>query len=63
MFETQLINGAFFLKTKFFSPNTLSFAVLVAFALAVLLFGVSKSSAVNAFLLKVIFPVTTIYAS
>ena len=47
--EVQLINGALFLKTNFFSPNALSFAVLVAFTLASVLLGASKSSAVNIF--------------
>ena len=50
IFEIQLINGALFLKTNFFSPNALLFAVLVAFALATVLFGSSKSLAVNVFL-------------
>ena len=49
IFETQLINGAMFLKTNFFSPNSLLFSVLVAAALAALLLGASKSSAVNVF--------------
>ena len=49
IFETQLINGALFLKTNFFSPNSLSFAVLVAVALAAVLLGASISSAVNIF--------------
>ena len=49
MFEIQLINGALFLKTKFFSPKELSFALLVAVALAAVLLGVSMSSAVNVF--------------
>ena len=62
VFETQLINGALFLKTSFFSPNKLSFAVLVAVTLAAVLFGSSKS-AVTVFLLTKIFPFTTIYAS
>ena len=38
IFEMQLINGAF-LKTNFFSPNALSFAVLVAVALFTVLSG------------------------
>ena len=59
----QLINGSLFLKTNFFSSNSLLFALLVAFALAAVLLGASKSSAVNVFLLRVIFPFTTIYAS
>ena len=59
----QLINGALFLKTNFFSPNALSFAVLVAFALASVLLGASKSSAINILLATVIVPFTTIYAS
>ena len=63
IFETQLINGALFLKTNFFSPNALSFALLVAFALSCVLFGVSKSLVVNVFLVTVIFPLTAIYAS
>ena len=63
MFEIQLINSALFLKTNFFSPNALSFAVLVAVALAAVLFGASISSAVNVYFVTVIFPLTTIYAS
>ena len=42
IFEIQFINGASFLKTNLFSPNTLLFAVLVAFALATVLFVASK---------------------
>ena len=63
IFETQLINGALFLKTNFFSPNALLFALLVAVTLAAVLLGASMSSAVNVFLVTVIFPLTTIYAS
>ena len=59
----QLINGALFLKTNFFSPNALSSAVLVAVALACVLLGASISSVVNIFLVTVIFPLTTTYAS
>ena len=59
----QLINGALFLKTFFFLPNGLWFAILVAVALAAVLLGASKSLAVNSFLVSVIFPFTTIYAS
>ena len=44
-------------------PNALLFALLVAVALAAVLLGASKSSAVNVFLLTVIIPFTTIYAS
>ena len=58
-----MINGSLFLKTNFFSPNALSFALLVAVTLAAELLGASISSAVNVFLVIVIFPVTTIYAS
>ena len=43
--------------------QVLLFALLVAFALSAVLLGASKSSAVNLFLLTVIFPVTKIYAS
>ena len=46
MFEMQLINGLLFLKTNFFSPKVLPFAVLVVVALAAVLLGASKSSAV-----------------
>ena len=49
MLEMKLINGALFLKTNFFPPNALSFAVLVAVALAAAVFGSQKSSAVNVF--------------
>ena len=59
----QLINGALFLKINFFSPNILSFAVLVAVTLAAVLLGASKLSAVNAFLITVIFPFTATYPS
>ena len=45
----QLINSALFIKTNFFSPIALLFAVLVAVALATVLLGASKSSAVNVF--------------
>ena len=45
----QLINSALFLKTNFVSPNALSFAVLVVVAVAAVLFGASKSLAVNFF--------------
>ena len=58
-----MINGALFLKSDFVSPNALSFTVLVAVALADVLFGASKSLAVNAFLVTVIVPFATIYAS
>ena len=63
IFEIQLINGALFLKTNFFSPNASLYAVLVAVALAAARLGSSISSAVNVFLLTIIFPFTTIYAS
>ena len=63
IFVIPLINGALFLKTNFFSRNTLLFAVLVAVALAAVLLGASKSSAVNVFLSIVISPFTTMYAS
>ena len=49
IFDIQLINGALFLKTNFFLPIALLFAVLVAFALAAVLLGASKSLAVNVF--------------
>ena len=49
IFETQLINGALFLKTNFFSPNSLLFAVLVAATLAAVLLGASKTAAGNVF--------------
>ena len=49
VFEIQLINGALFLKTNFFSPNALLFAVLVAVMVAAVLLGASKPSAVNVF--------------
>ena len=52
IFETQLINGALFLKTHFFSPNSLSFAVLVAATLAAVLLGASKTAAGNVFFSK-----------
>ena len=58
-----MINGALFLKTKFFSPKALLFALLAAVTLASVLLGASMSSAVNVFLVAVIFPLTTIYAS
>ena len=45
----QLINGTLSLKTNCFSPNALSFAVLVAVALSAVLLGASKSAAVNVF--------------
>ena len=45
----QLINGALFLKTNFFSLKVLLFALLVAVALAAALLGSSKSLAVNVF--------------
>ena len=51
-----MINGALLLKTNFFSPNALSFAVLVAVALATVLLGASISSTVNVFVATVIFP-------
>ena len=63
IFEIQLINGALFLKTNFLSPKALLFAVLVAVTLAAVLLGVSMSSVVNVFLVTIIFPLTTIYAS
>ena len=44
-------------------PKALLFAVLVALTLAAVLLGASMSSAVNAFLVTIIFPLTTIYAS
>ena len=50
IFEIQLINGALFLKTNFFSPNALLFIVLVTLALFTVLLGASKSAAVNIFL-------------
>ena len=56
------MNGALFF-TIFFSLKALLFALLVAVALAAVLLGASKSSAVNVFLITVIFPFTTIYAS
>ena len=59
----QLINEALFLKNKFYSPNALSFAVLVTVALPAVLLGASKSLAVNIFVLIIIFPYRTIYAS
>ena len=59
----QLINGALFLKTNFFSPKALLFALLVLIALRFVLFGPSKSAAVNIFLTTIIFPFTTIYGS
>ena len=62
-YEIQLINDALFLKTNFFSPKSLLFVLLVAVALAPVLLGASKSLAVNVFLVTVIFPLTTIYAS
>ena len=49
IFVRQLIYGALFLKINFFSPNTSSFALLVAVALAAVLLGSSKSSGVNVF--------------
>ena len=63
IFKAQLINGVLCLTTNFFSPNELSFAVLVAVTLAAALFGSSISSAVDAFLLTIILPFTTICAS
>ena len=57
-----MINGALFLKTDFLSPKPLLFALLVAVALAAVLLGALMSSAVNVFLVAVIFPLTTIYA-
>ena len=59
----QLINGALFLKTDFFSPDSLLFTVLVTFALFTVLLGASKSLAVNIYLTAVISPFTTIYTS
>ena len=58
-----MVNGVLFLKTNFLSPKALLFAVLVAVTLATVLLGASISSAVNVFLVTVIFPLTTIYAS
>ena len=49
IFVIQLINCALFLKINFFSPNVSLFALLVAVALAAVLLGTSKSSAVNVF--------------
>ena len=49
IFVIQLINGALFLKINFFSTNVSLFALLVAVALAAVLLGTSKSSAVNVF--------------
>ena len=43
-------------------PNSLLFALLVLIALGFVLFGLSKSAAVNIFLTTVIFSVTKIYA-
>ena len=63
IFVIQLINGALFLKINFFSPSALLFALLVSVALAAVLLGASKSPAVNVFLLTVIFPFKTMYAS
>ena len=51
IFEIQIINGALFLKI-FFSPNVLSFAALVAFIIAAVLLGASKSLAVNVFFIN-----------
>ena len=51
IFEIQIINGALFLK-KIFSPNVLSFAALVAFIIAAVLLGASKSLAVNVFFIN-----------
>ena len=59
----QLINGALFLKSTFFHQLFLLFALLVGVALAAVLLGASKLSAVNIFLVTVILPFTTIYAS
>ena len=59
----QLINGALFLKTNFFSLNALLCAVLAAVALAAVLLDASKSAAVNNFLATIISPFTTIYGS
>ena len=70
MFDKQLINGALLLKINFFSPDSLSFAALVAVTIAAVLLGASKSLAVNAFSSTIIFQhiifqytLTTIYAS
>ena len=52
IFEIQIINGALFLKINFFSPNVLSFAALVAFIIAAVLLGASKSLAVNVFFIN-----------
>ena len=41
IFVMQLMNGALFLKTNFFSPNALLFALLVAVAIAAALLGAS----------------------
>ena len=59
----QLISGALFLKSDFFPPKEFLLALLVAVALASVLLGLLKSSAVNVFLLTVIFHFTTMYAS
>ena len=59
----QLINGALFLRTNFFSPNTLSFIVSVTVALFTVLLDASKSLTVNVFLWTIIFPFPTIYTS
>ena len=45
----QLMNGALLLKTNFFSPNALLFALLAAVAIAAVLLGSSKSLAPNFF--------------
>ena len=59
IFVIQLKNGALFLQTNFFLPNALSFATLLAVALAAGWLGASESLAVNIFLLTVIFSFTT----
>ena len=63
VFKMQPINDTLLLKTNFFSPNTLSFAVLVVVALAPVLLDASKSLIVYVFLATIIFPFTTKYAS
>ena len=58
-----MINDAWFLKTNFFSLNSLLFALLVAVAIATIILGSSKSLEVNVFLSTIIFPFRTIYGS
>ena len=48
-FVMQLMDGALFLKSNFFSPNALLFASLVVVTIAAVLLGASKSLAVNVF--------------